>query len=330
MDLESIGAIGSALGGVGQFLSGAGIGKKGIDYGYQNALKLNFERDSFNQKMNLAEQHGLHPLAMLGVPMSSGPAYHVGDSGPDFARMGAGLQQIASAAGRVEPKKDESAYGYYVDAQRQGPPAPPAAPVVDPLLERQRLAQVRRAEAEASMSELLLAERARGAAGSPPGARVSSDVSAMQAHVAQQSGVPLSFLTGGSTRDGGPIKVEQNVAPPHPSQPGVAAGADQLWVRGMDRNGKPVYLLRQDVVNADTDMGATLNYLAGEYGMERALQITAMLEQAPTALAMLGGAGYGALKLGRYLLTRYGARGGRYTFSKRGPGRIEGGSSGSW
>lgn len=254
----------AAIGAAGDVLSGL-IGRRKPDPAFASAVamqqSLQHERASFNQKMALAKQHGLHPLSVLGVPTStySPTITFGGDPGPDYAALGAGASQLASAF--VEPPAKE----------------PPKMPVPeDPITYRQRMANMRRLEAEAGLAELRLSQAAVTGPGAPPGVRTSNDVTAMQQTVAEQSGIPLSLI-GGAGRDG-PITIKQEVAPPHPKLPGFAAAVDQGWGRVRDRDGSNVPLVRQEAVQADIEKGATFQALAKAFGIERAMQITAVLE----------------------------------------------------
>lgn len=250
--------VGSILSGVGA-IAGAFNRPSGPGLAEQYAANLGAERDSFNQKMALAKEHGLHPLAVLGVPMGqSMPAVQVGDTGPDYAQMGYGASQIASSFVK-----------------------PPDKPEPD-LSERRIMdANVRLAEAQANKAEwdALRSEQAAssilmGQPGMPPGVRTSNDSTVAQRTVAMQSGIPLNYLTGKDPL----VNIKQDVLPPHPYELGTSAGTDQSWNSFIDKDGSRYSLVGQNVVSADVEMGATFQALAKIYGVERALQLTAILE----------------------------------------------------
>lgn len=256
----------------------------------QGAVQLQHARDDFNQKMALAKEHGLHPLSVLGVPSSGfSPVLTSGQpDGFDYNAFGSGVSQLGSAAASLVKPPDT--------------PAP-----VDPRQERLLDAQVRRAEAMAGTAEMdyILSQRAvLGQPGKPPGARASNDVNAAESMVAAQSGVPLNWLTG----ERAPIKVEQKVAPPHPSKMGTAAGVDQGWVDIKDKNGRTVSTVRNEAVQADIEKGATFQALANMFGIERALQITAVMENENLLLAGSAGLAFALSRIpgGRALATRMG------------------------
>lgn len=277
--LSNLPIIGDVVSGVGKIVGAFDRPDPGPNLEHQSAVQLAHARDDFNQKMSLAQQHGIHPLSVLGVPTAGfSPVLTSGtpDASYDYGSFGAGVSQIGKAL--VEP-----------------PPA--QAAVVDPRQERLLDAQVRAAEAKAGTAEMdyILAQRAvLTQPGKPPAVRSSNDANAAEAAVARQSGIPLSYLTG----RGGSVKVEQSVAPPHPVIPGHAAAFDQAWQGVMDMDGKPVSVIRNDAINADIEMGATFQALSKVMGIERALQVTAVLENQ----GLLGGglAGLGLAAKGAY------------------------------
>lgn len=289
-DPATISAAGQFLGGAGSILSGLGIGgskSKGPSLQEQYAAAQGHERDSFNQKMSLAQQHGIHPLAMLGVPMNTFQPSIVPEttSGPDFAAIGHGAEQVSRSF--VKPP----------DAQS------------DPMQDRLVAANVRLAEAQAKKaewdalrSEFATADVAappllQGQPGNPPRLRVSNDVSHMEQLVAAQSGIPLSYLTRGNP----PVDIKQQVLPPHPSKLGHAAATDQAHVTVMDTRGDPVSVLNQNAVQAEYERGATITLLAKHFGLERAIEISAALENSGELGALGLGVGYLGKKAYDYL-----------------------------
>lgn len=283
--------IGGLMSGAGSLLSGLGIGSKaskGPSPAEQAAATLGYERDSFNQKMKLAEDHGIHKLSMLGVPMGSfTPAFHVGsDSGPDFAAIGHGANQIARSLVKPPESETDQAADRLLDANI-----------------RIAEANAKRAEWAALGEEWRVADMAapaliNGQPGNPPGARVSNDVVQMSALAGAQSGLDPAIFAGGSS----PIKMEQSVLPPHPLKLGHGAATDQAHVTVMGADGKPASMLNQNVVNAEFEQGATMTVLTRMFGLERATEIMAVLEQK----GLLGAAALGVGALGKFFYDRMG------------------------
>jgi len=262
--------------GAGSLLSGLGFGKsKSSAPGLQeqSAAALGHERDSFNQKMALAKQHGIHPLSVLGVPSTTFSPAIVAASGndTDYSAIGSGIERIAQS--QVKP-----------------PEAKPNEP--DPAQVRMQDAQLRTAEANAKRSEweALAAEwRAsdllRGQPGNPPALRTSNDSASLQQLAAAQAGVKPSLFTGGK------VDLKQDILPPHPSLLGHGLGADQSFIRGVDQHGKFYSVLNPNLIQADFEDGATITALSKIYGPERAIEIAAVLEQAGPIAGGLGAVG---------------------------------------
>lgn len=304
MDLASAG---SFLQGAGSLLGGLGFGskeKKGPSLQEQYAAQQGHERDSFNQKMALAKQHGIHPLAMMGIPMSTFAPSIVPESssGVDFAQLGYGANQIASNF--VKPPDDK--------------------PVVDPRADALADANLRLAKAQASRAEwdalhaqFQVEDMARqslvGQPGNPPGARVSNDVSAMRSLAAAQSGLDPAVFGGAS-----PLSMKQEVLPPHPRKLGYGAGTDQAFVTTMDATGKPGTVLNQNAIQAEFEDGATMTLLTRLYGVDRATEIMAVLEQKGLIGGVLAaGAAAGKLFYDRMAKQRRGAFQKRKTLSTK-------------
>lgn len=315
-----IGAIGSLLGGAGNLLGGI-FGKKqsAPDPAYQMAIQRQNEKQAFDQKMAMAKEHGIHPLAMLGVNTAvTSPSFHQG--GYDFSKIGYGANQMASAF--VRPETAERGV-----ASEQAP-----APVEDAIEgQKRRLvdANLRRAEADANLAEIQVykaLEGLRGQPGRPPGAVVSNDVTGMRAQAAAQAGIPLSYFSGKDA----PIKIEQDILPPHPGRQGFAAGTQQTWLNLQDEHGQ-TQVIHPNAIQAEVDKGATLNALARYFGMERAMQITAILENENLILGTGVAAGYllrhPATRAAKYLYGRI-AGSGLPKISRSIPAAR--GSSGSW
>ncbi|AZL82752.1 DNA pilot protein [Apis mellifera associated microvirus 48] len=170
--------LGSLASGVGSILGGLGFGKsKAPDPAWlaevQAQSSLSYEKRAFDQKMELAKSHGLHPLAVLGVPTSSfAPAMLPStDPGIDFSAIGTGFSDILKS--QTVPTPEKAAAG----------------PVIDPRQDRLISANVDRAEAEArraqigverdayefERSKLESMARLMGQAGRPSGVQRSND-----------------------------------------------------------------------------------------------------------------------------------------------------------
>lgn len=282
MDMDiTLGGLGSIASGAGNLLSGIFGSKKkeGPSLAEQSAAGLLHERQSFDQKMALAKEHGLHPLSVLGVPVSTfSPAISSPvASGPDFSAIGSGVEQIAKSF--VKP-----------------PEAAPA--VVDANQERLNNANVRIAEArankeewEALRSQWVTQDLLRGQPGNPPAVRSSNDGTVTTRLAAEQAGVSPSLFDKH-------VEVKQSVLPPHDSFLGTAMGVDQSWKRGIDQRGRFFSILNNDLFNADFEEGATINALAKYFGPERAIEIAAVLEQAGV-IGGVGAGGYAGYKLYR-------------------------------
>lgn len=287
MDPVTIGAIGSALGGAGSILSGLGFGSKKTDQAYNIALQeqssLRAQKDSFNQKMELAKQHGLHKLSVLGVPMNTfAPALMPeSSSGIDFASIGAGASQIANSM--VKPPE-------------------PKEPEPDLQLNRQNEAQTRILEAQAKKAEwdaLMTQWRAEdllnGQPGNPPGVRLSNDAQVVGSLAARQAGVnPQGIFTPPS------VKVEQQIDPPHPKIMGHSLGAGQSFQRMVDSDGHLYSAPNPNIYQPEINDYGTFHYLSNKYGVNKALEIMAALEQAPVAGGILGAIGYAGKKVYDY------------------------------
>lgn len=286
--LSALPAIGSVLQGVGAVAGAFKSGDKGPSMQEQSAATLGHERDSLNQsfnlKMDLAKQHGLHPLTVLGVPTGSfTPAVNVGgSSGPDYAQLGYGANQIARSF--VKPPEE----------------------VADPLDLRAKEANVRlleaqakRAEWDALYSEFKTADYAApqlltGQPGNPPGARISNDAVEMAGIAAAQSGLPPSLFMNGGTS---PLSMKQEVLPPHPSKLGHGAATDQAHITVMGADGKPASLLNQNAIQAEFNDGATMTLLTRMFGVDRAVEIMAAMEQK----GLIGGTLFAAAGAGKMI-----------------------------
>lgn len=104
--MVTLAGAGALLGGIGSLASGLGIGSKGTSrkrerdsarIAYEEALR--YAPQEFQQKMDLAKQHGIHPLMMLGVgsPQVVQPSVVSSDRGMDFGSIAQGGVDIARA-----------------------------------------------------------------------------------------------------------------------------------------------------------------------------------------------------------------------------------------
>lgn len=281
----TIGAVGSLLGGLGSAFGGKSEGLSpeaamlaqsymGIKHDHDNL------HSQFNLKMNLAKQHGLHPLSVLGVPFSGGSMPAVvsgGDSGPDYSDLGNAVANVSRS---------------FVKPPEESP---------DPYAERMAQASVRMAEAnanraewEALRSQWNAQDIIRGQPGNPPAVHTSNDVVGTRALAAAQAGVSPGMFSGGT------VNLEQSVTPPHPRILGHAAGADQSFQRMVDKDGFLYSTPNPNVYNPDIEHFGTFHFLSNRYGADKALNIMAALEQAPVAGGILGALGAGAYAVKRY------------------------------
>jgi hypothetical protein len=286
--LETIAAIGGLASGLGKLFGSKGKSAPAqpsldVQLATQSAHGIEHERKAFDQKMTLAKQHGLHPLSVLGVPMSTFSPAITGSSGGgsdvDYSSLGDGVSQIAKSF--VKPPDE-------------------ATPEVNPNVKRLEDANVRIAEAnakrsewEALRSEWTAADLLRGQAGAPPAVRMSNDASVTRSLAAAQAGVsPALFGPAG-------VDVKQQITPPHPSLLGHSLGADQSFQRMVDKDGHLYSTPNPNVYNPDIENFGTFHYLSNKYGTDKALNVMAALEQAPLVggvFSALGAAGYGAYR----------------------------------
>lgn len=272
------GEIGGLASGAGSILQGLGVGNKKGPSIYeqvwtQSALGLDHERQAFNQKMLQAKEHGLHPLAMMGIPSSNfSPAVTIGGGSTSFdpGAIGTGIAQAAQ--GFVKPPEET--------------PDPMKARF-DAANLRMLEANAKRAEWEALGTEWKVADYLtprvlQGQAGNPPAARMSNDTIEMQRLAAEQAGLPPSVFSGNPD-----ITMKQEVLPPHPVKMGHGAMTDQSMVTVMGPDGKPASVLNQKGIQAEFEEGATMTMLVKLFGVDKAVAIMAALEQK----GLLAGAG---------------------------------------
>lgn len=288
--LDGLSGLGGVVGGILDIHKATG----GDDNGYmhpqvqaqiQSGVALEHAKADFNQKMELAKQHGIHPLSVLGVPTANfSPAISFGSDSPgpgfgdSFGRITDGLERLtAETKSPVEEAQASNS-----------------------LQTRLLEAQVRRAESQADLAQIDVVNARNSLMnqpGNPPQARTgSNDVNSVRTMVAKQSGIPLSLIGGGDA----PVTIKQEVLPPHPTQTGTAAASDQAWVNIIDHTGKPTKILNQQAVQAEFEQGATITALSKVFGLERAIEIAAVLENS----GVIGGIG-AALGVGAHSLYRY-------------------------
>lgn len=302
------------IGGGAQILTGL-LGRKKTDNAYNIALQeqsaLRHEKASFDQKMALAKQHGLHPLAVLGAPMTTITPAIMPDPQSDFSSVGSGIERIAQS---------------FVKPPESGEPAAPS-------LNQSRLeeATLRRAEADASYSEWRALQsqwdaedraRSPGRVGLPPAAVVSNDGAVLRHLAAAQAGVSPSVFSGSG------VKLEQSVTPPHPSLLGHSLGADQGFQRMVDNDGRLFSMPNPNVYQPDIEQFGTFHYLSNKYGVDRAMTIMAALEQAPLVGGGVLTAGAAAAAAYKYFAKQrqdaFAKRTTRRSWSRSGPARFTG------
>lgn len=116
---------GGALGAVGTIAGGLLGGSKGGGHSYQYYLDRDFKQtkrlaeNQYSWMVQGAKNAGLHPLAVLGTPLSQTSGHYVGDSqGSDYSWLGKAGQQIGRAAGAFLSKEDRMKEEMYTDQMR--------------------------------------------------------------------------------------------------------------------------------------------------------------------------------------------------------------------
>lgn len=116
---------GGALGAVGTIAGGLFGGSKGGGHSYQYYLDRDYKQtkrlaeNQFSWMVQGAKNAGLHPLAVLGTPLSQTSGHYVGDSqGSDYSWLGKAGQQIGRAAGAFLSKEDRMKEEMYSDQMR--------------------------------------------------------------------------------------------------------------------------------------------------------------------------------------------------------------------
>lgn len=279
----------------GSLLSGLLSRKKGVNPETQIAFNLDAERQSFNQKMALAKQHGLHPLTVLGSPMATTAPMYEQSSPGDFSGLGYNASNLAQSMVNPDgegPKTAQQAVNDPREDRRK-------SLILDGLeLDNQRKTQqIQHAQSEFDQHQMdrlingVFGFGRAGAAGSPPAGASSNDVNFARRQVATQSGIGLGLVSS----DGG-VSLKQEIMPPHPSKIGYAAAADQGWSRVMDRSGHMVSVPNPNIFQPELEKYGSFYTLADKFGIHRAMQIMAGLEN----VGLVGGLGLGAAGIYKY------------------------------
>lgn len=242
--------------------------------GQMNQLTLAMERASFNQKMQLAKEHGLHPLSVLGVPMSS------------------------SVVGATSHESNQPVAGTVDFSKHQTPEVSEHDKRMMEYNERIADANARAAESRAVSDELEARQRASVLLGQQVGSnRISNDQIATQSKL---SGVPYKSIEGSNPIIR--IKPAETTATA-PGNPNVTAAISPALDRVLI-DGKPYYIPSQEKMQVDMEGGeliATLmNY--GGLPLDAAIATTALLPIVGPAVAGLGYAahrGYRAYRIGK-------------------------------
>lgn len=253
--------------------------------------QLDLERASFSQKMQMAREQGLHPLTVLGVPMSSAPM--VGAASHEYqASPGSGVS--LGDVGRHEPAP-------LSDAEKR----------MMEYNERIASANARDAEATAARNELQLMRDSSVSVGRP--GSVSNDVQVLRQSAL--SGVPASRIKfgGGShgTSDTALISIEPDkVTASSPDNPGLTAGVKPSLMRVIGDDGRSFKVADPSVLQTEIDDGALYNSLVN-HGVSpaAAMDFVAYKDMALTALGVLGaGAGLAFKRYRDISAARKGAR----------------------
>ena len=231
--------------------------------------QLALERSSFEQKMALAREQGIHPLSILGVPLSTTGASNFSQAGN--APVDFNFDTRKHDQGPSE--YDEKMMGYN---------------------ERIASANARSAEARATQEEMDVARMSQqkliGQVGST---KISNDQIATQSRI---SGVPSSAISV----EGGPIASLVRIKPSDvtasvPGQPGTIAGVSPLLKRVIDNQGSVSYVADQNAVQSEIDEGALFNALLNHgVSVPTAMDIIGF---GPYLLGALGGVGMAARRL---------------------------------
>lgn len=236
-----------------------------------NQLMIQQERASFNQKMELAKQHGIHPLSVLGVPMSS-------------TVVGAGVHESNQpVAGTLDFRKHETPEltQYEKDMQEYN------LRIAD--------ANARAAESRAVSDEVEARQRASVLLGTQVGPhKISNDQVATQSRL---SGVPVADISGGQSVIR--IKPSETIAT-SPGNPSTTAAISPSLDRILMESGAIYKVPSQDKLQVDMEGGEMITTLVN-WGvpLENAIALTAfwpVLAGAASGFGWLAGKRIGAAK----------------------------------
>lgn len=236
-----------------------------------NRLMLNQERASFNQKMELAKQHGIHPLSVLGVPMSS-------------TLVGAGVHESNQpVAGTLDFRKHET------------PELSAEEKAIQDANVRIAEANARAAESRAVSEEVEARQRASVLLGSQIGPnKISNDQLATQSRL---SGVPVANINGPKSI----IEIEPSkTTASAPGNPSITAAVSPSLDRVLMESGKEYKVPSQDKLQVDMEGGEMITTLLN-WGvpLENAIALTAfwpVLAGAASGFGWLAGKRIGAAK----------------------------------
>lgn len=236
--------------------------------------QLQFERASFQQRMKMAKEQGLHPLAMLGVPMSA-PSLGANVSAPESGSFSADFKKSGPEP-NAQQQKDLDSQSRFLEAQ------------------------ARREEALAGQEELQF-ERSKalllGQAGRPAGAVTSADKQVERQSFLSK--VPRAAIRYGGSKDFAgsgdssliSIKPDE-VTASSPSNPGVTAGVGPLMKRVIDSEGKETMVVDQNALQVEVDDGAFFQSLVNHgVSVGTAMDIVGLKDVVLTGLAGVAGVG---------------------------------------
>lgn len=227
-----------------------------------NSAMLDMERASFNQKLELAKQHGIHPLSVLGVPMATttvGASAHESNS------------PISISGGDVGRNRDPELTAHDERMMEYN--------------ERLASANARAAESRAISDELEARQRAQVLLGQQVGpGRVSNDQLVTQSRL---SGVAVKDISGPQSV----IKINPSeVVATRPGDPSMEAGVPASLQEVLLPGDKRFIVPSQKNMQVDMEGGemiATLmNY--GGLPLDAAIATTALLPVVGPAVAGLG------------------------------------------
>lgn len=236
-----------------------------------NYLMLRQERASFNQKMALAKEHGLHPLSVLGVPMSS------------------------TVVGAPSHESNTPVGGTIDFAKHVAPELSAEEKAIQDANVRIAEANARAAESRAVSDEVEARQRASVLLGSQIGPhKISNDQVATQSRL---SGVPVADISGGQSVIR--IKPSETIAT-SPGNPSTTAAISPSLDRILMESGAIYKVPSQDKLQVDMEGGEMITTLVN-WGvpLENAIALTAfwpVLAGAASGFGWLAGKRIGAAK----------------------------------